>query len=95
MSDFFAPGGDVDGGLYTQAALESGNTALTRLVFPVNETCGLLGNASRASLYRWIAAGRLDARKIDGKTVITAESIARFAADLPKAEIRPVSPPQN
>ena len=38
-------------------------------------------------LYRLINAGRLDARKIDGKTVITAASIQSFLADLPKAKV--------
>jgi excisionase family DNA binding protein len=39
---------------------------------------------SRATLYRLINAGRLDARKIDGKTVITEQSIRQFIAGLPK-----------
>jgi hypothetical protein len=41
-------------------------------------------SVSHATLYRLIAAGRLDARKIDGKTVITAQSIETFLASLPK-----------
>ena len=39
---------------------------------------------SHATLYRLINAGRLDARKIDGKTVITEQSIRQFIAGLPK-----------
>jgi hypothetical protein len=39
---------------------------------------------SHATLYRLINAGRLDARKIDGKTVITAGSIRQFVSELPK-----------
>lgn len=35
-------------------------------------------------LLRLIAAGRLDARKIGGKTVITRESIERLIAELPR-----------
>ena len=41
-------------------------------------------SVSHATLYRLINAGRLDARKIDGKTVITAASIHRFVSQLPK-----------
>ena len=41
-------------------------------------------SVSHATLYRLINAGRLDARKIDGKTVITAPSIRAFVASLPK-----------
>jgi predicted DNA-binding transcriptional regulator AlpA len=41
-------------------------------------------SVSHATLYRLINAGRLDARKIDGKTVITEQSIRQFIAGLPK-----------
>jgi Helix-turn-helix domain len=41
---------------------------------------------SHSKLYRLINAGRLDARKIDNKTVITVESIENFIAGLPKAD---------
>jgi hypothetical protein len=40
-------------------------------------------NISHATCYRLIAAGKLDARKLVGKTVITAESIERLIAGLP------------
>jgi len=55
-----------------------------RLLFSPKEAEGLLG-ISHASLYRLINRGKLDARKIGNKTVITAESIERFLAGLPKA----------
>jgi helix-turn-helix protein len=44
-------------------------------------------SVSHATLYRLINASRLDARKIDGKTVITATSIQSFLAALPKAKV--------
>ena len=44
-------------------------------------------SVSHATLYRLINRGLLDARKIDGKTVITAASIQSFVADLPKVKI--------
>jgi excisionase family DNA binding protein len=57
---------------------------LARLLFSPKEAQTLLG-VSHASLYRLLRAGRLDARKIGAKTVITAESIERFIAGLPTA----------
>lgn len=42
---------------------------------------------SHAGLYRLLAAGKLDARKIGNKTVITRQSIDAFIASLPAAKI--------
>jgi excisionase family DNA binding protein len=39
---------------------------------------------SHATIYRLIAARKLDARKLGGKTLITAASIERLVAELPK-----------
>ena len=55
-----------------------------RVLYSPRETEAILG-ISHATLYRLINASRLDARKIDGKTVITDESIRRFIEALPKA----------
>ena len=60
-----------------------GRDELRRQLYSPRETEHLL-SVSHASLYRLIAAGRLDARKIGGKTVITARSIEAFLASLPK-----------
>jgi transposase-like protein len=60
------------------------NTVATRTLYSPRETEQILG-VSHATLYRLIAAGRLDARKLDAKTVITAESIGQLIAALPKA----------
>jgi hypothetical protein len=38
-------------------------------------------------LYELITLGRLDARKLGNKTLITTESIKRYADELPKAQI--------
>ena len=54
-----------------------------RVLFSTKETEMLL-SVSHAQLYRLIAAGRLDARKIGSRTFVTAESIAEFLASLPK-----------
>jgi excisionase family DNA binding protein len=56
-----------------------------RALYSPKETEAILG-ISHATCYRLINAGKLDARKIGGKTAITAASIERFLALLPKAE---------
>lgn len=59
-----------------------GRDALRELYSP-REAEHLL-SCSHPTLYRLIAAGRLDARKIGAKTVITRQSIEAFIASLPK-----------
>ena len=59
-----------------------------RALYSPRETEAILG-ISHPTLYRLIHAGRLDARKIDNKTVITAASIEAFIAALPAAKIGP------
>lgn len=54
-----------------------------RALYSPKETEAIL-NVSHATCYRLIAAGKLDARKLGGKTLITAESIDRLVAELPK-----------
>jgi excisionase family DNA binding protein len=55
-----------------------------RALYSPREAKAILG-VSHATLYRLINSGRLEARKIDTKTVIPAESICKFIASLPKA----------
>jgi excisionase family DNA binding protein len=54
-----------------------------RALYSPKETETIL-NVSHATCYRLIAAGKLDARKLGGKTLITAESIERLVTELPK-----------
>ncbi len=61
-----------------------GRESTQRALHSPRETEAILG-ISHATLYRLINAGRLDARKIDNKTVITEELIRRFIEALPKA----------
>lgn len=42
----------------------------------------------RSAVYELIADGRLDARKLGGRTVITDESLRELIASAPKADIR-------
>jgi len=62
-----------------------GRESVQRALYSPRETEAILG-ISHATLYRLIDKGRLDARKIDGKTVITDDSIRQFIADLPRAK---------
>jgi excisionase family DNA binding protein len=55
----------------------------SRALYSPRETEQIIG-VSHATIYRLIAAGKLDARKLGGKTLITAGSIERLVADLPK-----------
>lgn len=64
-------------------AFQSTTTHIARALYSPKETETLLG-ISHATCYRLINAGKLDARKIASKTVITRESIERFLADLPR-----------
>ena len=61
---------------------------LGRLLYSPAETEAILG-ISHATLYRLIRVGRLDAKKIGSKTVITAESIERLIAELPRVGRQP------
>ena len=61
---------------------------LGRLLYSPAETEAILG-ISHATVYRLIRVGRLDAKKIGSKTVITAESIERLIAELPKVGRQP------
>jgi excisionase family DNA binding protein len=69
------------------ALLAGAGAAPPRALYSPREVENLL-SVSHATLYRLIAAGRLDARKIAGKTVVTAQSIERFLAALPPAPVR-------
>ena len=55
----------------------------SRALYSPRETEAILG-VSHATLYRLINASRLDARKLDGKTCITDESIRKLITSLPK-----------
>jgi len=54
------------------------------LFHTVRETERLL-RLSHATIYRLIGQGRLDAKKVGARTLISRISIERFAAELPAA----------
>ncbi len=53
-----------------------------RALYSPREAEAILG-VSHATLYRLIDAGRIEARKLLGKTVIPAASLERLIAELP------------
>ena len=60
---------------------------LDALAYTVDEACRVSGHG-KTMLYGLIAAGKIDARKSGGRTLITAESLRRYVESLPPAEIR-------
>lgn len=56
-------------------------------VYPVPEACRQIGHG-KSKLYELIGEGLLEARKSGGTTLILTESIDRYLASLPPADIR-------
>jgi hypothetical protein len=56
-------------------------------LFKIKEVQRILGT-SRASVYRDLAAGRLEAVKMGAATRVTAHSLARRIAELSPAQVR-------
>ena len=61
------------------------------LAFSIADAAKTLG-IGRTNLYRLIAAGLIDARRLGGRTIIPAISLRDFLAGLPAAPIRPSVP---
>ena len=59
---------------------------MPKFVYHIAEACVVSG-LGRTRLYEEIACGRLDARKLGSKTVITAESLRKYTESLPPATI--------
>lgn len=60
------------------------NERLSLTIAEAARTCGI----GRTTLYEIIGAGKLDARKCGNRTLITAESLRKYIASLPAADIR-------
>jgi len=57
------------------------------LLYRIDDTKRATGHGV-TKIYELIGAGILDARKAGGRTLITGESLRRYVANLPKADIR-------
>jgi hypothetical protein len=76
-------------------------SAITRmkiepLLLSIPQTSQAIGRCV-ATIYELIGSGQLDAKKSDGRTLITMESIKRYVQELPSAKIaaRPKRKPQH
>jgi hypothetical protein len=58
------------------------------LLVSIPQTSQLVGRCV-ATIYALIGSGELDAKKSDGRTLITMESIKRYVRKLPPAQIAP------
>jgi hypothetical protein len=79
--------------------MPSSNTPQTEfepLLLSVPQTAKAIGR-SVSTVYQLAGAGVLDAKKSDGRTLITMESIKRYIASLPTAVLapRPKRKPQH
>lgn len=63
------------------------NTDTPILAYGVREAC-LASGLGRTRLYALIAEGKIEARACGGRTLIPAESLRAFLANLPPAVIR-------
>ena len=55
-----------------------------RFAYSINEVCAAT-NLGRDAVYRAISAGRLVARKLGKRTVVTDDDLRQFLAGLPRA----------
>lgn len=62
------------------------DNSATRLAYPLVEAGRILG-IGRSATYELVGEGKLDARKIFGKTVVTHASLVAFMEAAPKASI--------
>jgi len=58
------------------------------LLLSIPQTSQAVGRCV-ATVYELIGSGQLDAKKSDGRTLVTMESIRRYVANLPPAKIAP------
>lgn len=66
---------------------------MDKLGYTIAEACNAAG-FGRRFCYEAIADGRLDARKLGRRTIITADSLHRYIENLPTAHIK-MSPRQR
>jgi hypothetical protein len=66
------------------------------LLVSIPQTSQMVGRCI-ATIYELLGSNQLDGVKSDGRTLVTMESIKRYVASLPKAEIapRPKRKPQH
>ena len=63
------------------------NEIYPALAYAIPEACRIVG-LGRTKLYSLIAEGKIEARQCGGRTLIPADSLRGFVANLPPAPIR-------
>ena len=60
---------------------------MEKLLYSKEDCCDILG-IKVSTIYALIRAGKLDARKLGNRTVITGQSLRTYAGSLPDAGLR-------
>ena len=58
------------------------------IAYNIQGAGSVLGGVGRSTIYRLIADGELDARKVCGRTVVSRASIVSYFARLERADIK-------
>ena len=61
--------------------------------FDISDSCKIIGNKSRSSLYEKAAAGELEFVKDGAKTIVTTDSLIRYLERMRSVKIKPPPPP--
>ncbi|WP_210235284.1 helix-turn-helix domain-containing protein [Mesorhizobium sp. M00.F.Ca.ET.217.01.1.1] len=60
------------------------NRKLERLAYPIDEACWAIG-VGRSVLYRFHREGKVEFRKLGGRTLVPVESLRRLIEEAPAA----------
>jgi hypothetical protein len=61
---------------------------VTPLMVSIPQTCAII-NRGTAAVYELLGAGKIKAKKSDGRTLVIYESLIQYMHDLPDAKIAP------
>jgi hypothetical protein len=65
--------------------------SLSPILVSIPQACAMIGRGTQA-IYDLIGAGKIQAVKSDGRTLVVVESLHKYAKQLPAAKI---APPRN
>jgi hypothetical protein len=63
-------------------------STLSPILCPIPVAAGMIGRTERV-VYSLIGAGKIEAVKSDGRTLVVVKSLHAYAASLPRAQIAP------
>jgi hypothetical protein len=61
---------------------------VTPLMVSISQACAIIGRGT-AAMYELIGAGKIKAKKSDGRTLVIYESLVAYMKELPDAKIAP------